>query len=535
MEYLHHGNLADQHEISRITEWETATLLCQGLDALDYLHSRRIVHRDLKPENILVHCREPANFCIKIADFGLAKDDSFLRTCCGTRLYAAPEIWKGRPYTAKVDIWSLGVIAFQFVYGLPEVQGQFDPRSWYQELARLIDDWDSDRLLDFLSSSMLKEDPLERLSASKCSEGAAKVREGIALAQDLDLEPQTPTEAMSSSAIMGALQAAGYGGSQHVAAEKAEKQINLTNLWLLKSGWQPGGDRGYSEMAKATTQIRDPPGDADWRPNEDEWSRQEAEIGTGNTSDERDLKRQRIEQPSHTLSPNQQKPLKQFQDEVLMEDSSSDSIQMVLEGKVVCMRKLDCWLNATQILALTGKTTREQDRILGTLRQHTTVQILSTQYPQHSWVPYQDGRFLCELLQLTDTLQPLLEYGLKQGVNCDDRANYFLETRFLEVKARKATVFIRRRDLRINATHLLREANCDKRDIAKVRKREGIQYDIVQGGAAASQGTYVDAPTGLRLCREYQLNSLESILQRTLEDHGYWRGQAQADWPQIPP
>ncbi|KAF2192914.1 Pkinase-domain-containing protein, partial [Zopfia rhizophila CBS 207.26] len=111
IKYLPLGNLAEQGGIS---DWETITLLCQGLNALDYLHSRKIVHRDLKPENILIQCREPANFCIKIADFGLAKDDSFLKTCCGTRLYAAPEIWENRPYTAKVDIWSLGVIAFKY-------------------------------------------------------------------------------------------------------------------------------------------------------------------------------------------------------------------------------------------------------------------------------------------------------------------------------------------------------------------------------------------------------------------------------------
>ncbi|OAG07807.1 kinase-like protein, partial [Paraphaeosphaeria sporulosa] len=110
MEYLPLGNLAEHMPI---TEWETVTLLCQGLKALDYLHSRKIMHRDLKPENILVQCREPANFCIKIADFGLARDGSFLKTVCGTRLYAAPEIWQNRPYTSKVDIWSLGLIAFQ--------------------------------------------------------------------------------------------------------------------------------------------------------------------------------------------------------------------------------------------------------------------------------------------------------------------------------------------------------------------------------------------------------------------------------------
>ncbi|KAF2834208.1 Pkinase-domain-containing protein, partial [Patellaria atrata CBS 101060] len=118
MEYLPLGSLANQH---RITEYETITLLYQGLSALNYLHTEEIVHRDLKPENILVQCRDTANFSIKIADFGMAKDGSFLKTVCGTRLYAAPEIWKGSPYTSKVDIWSLGVIAFKYARGLPNV------------------------------------------------------------------------------------------------------------------------------------------------------------------------------------------------------------------------------------------------------------------------------------------------------------------------------------------------------------------------------------------------------------------------------
>lgn len=200
MEYLPLGNLAEHIPI---TEWETVTLLCQGLGALDYLHSRKIVHRDLKPENILVQCRDPANFCIKIADFGLARDDSFLKTFCGTRSYAAPEIWQNRPYTCKVDIWSLGLIAFKCTYRLPDapiVEGYFDHKRWYEVLFQEIEDWESDGLLDFLKSSMLTMDPCMRLTASACLRESTKLLEAIVPAQNLELDPGTPTEPMSSSA-----------------------------------------------------------------------------------------------------------------------------------------------------------------------------------------------------------------------------------------------------------------------------------------------------------------------------------------------
>ncbi len=52
--------------------------------------------------------------------FGLATDAYILKTHCGTPLYAAPEIWSGVSYTVAVDIWSLGVIPFQYAYGLPK-------------------------------------------------------------------------------------------------------------------------------------------------------------------------------------------------------------------------------------------------------------------------------------------------------------------------------------------------------------------------------------------------------------------------------
>ena len=90
MEYLPLGDLTCQ---GLITEEETLQILCQGIQALEYLHSHSppLAHRDIKPANILVRSRMP--FVIKLVDFGLAKNDAFLKTFCGSNEYAAPEIW----------------------------------------------------------------------------------------------------------------------------------------------------------------------------------------------------------------------------------------------------------------------------------------------------------------------------------------------------------------------------------------------------------------------------------------------------------
>lgn len=68
----------------------------------------------------------------------------------------------------------------------------------------MIGDWDLDGLLDFLSFGTLKVNPYERLSASECREGSAKLREAIIPAQTFETDLGTPMEKMSSSVIMDA-------------------------------------------------------------------------------------------------------------------------------------------------------------------------------------------------------------------------------------------------------------------------------------------------------------------------------------------
>mmetsp|Transcript_4388 Transcript_4388/g.10292 ORF Transcript_4388/g.10292 Transcript_4388/m.10292 type:complete len:784 (+) Transcript_4388:171-2522(+) len=93
--------------------------------ALAYMHSKGIAHRDLKPENILFF-DDSKNSLVKIADFGFAKMSGKQRgtrrrmnTALGTQGYSAPEVFIGKDYTEKCDVWSMGVIIYILLCGLP--------------------------------------------------------------------------------------------------------------------------------------------------------------------------------------------------------------------------------------------------------------------------------------------------------------------------------------------------------------------------------------------------------------------------------
>ncbi|CEJ89298.1 Putative Serine/threonine protein kinase, AGC family [[Torrubiella] hemipterigena] len=104
---------------SRFPEWKAAQYVAQMASALRYLHRKHVIHRDIKPENILVGIHGE----IKISDFGWSvhAPNNRRKTMCGTLDYLPPEmIIPGSSvnyYNEKVDLWSLGVLTYEFLVG----------------------------------------------------------------------------------------------------------------------------------------------------------------------------------------------------------------------------------------------------------------------------------------------------------------------------------------------------------------------------------------------------------------------------------
>jgi len=109
-----------------LPEREAKAIAVQVLEALCYLNSpasaRRVIHYDLKPPNILFDAMGEA----RVTDFGLSKEVNSGQTMgqeltsrgAGTYWYLPPECFEARPViSSKVDVYSLGCIVFQMVYG----------------------------------------------------------------------------------------------------------------------------------------------------------------------------------------------------------------------------------------------------------------------------------------------------------------------------------------------------------------------------------------------------------------------------------
>ncbi|KAG8935804.1 AGC protein kinase Gad8 [Tulasnella sp. 418] len=151
----------------RFNEERSRFYAAELLLALEHLHAFNVVYRDLKPENILLDYTGHIALC----DFGLCKlnmtDSETTNTFCGTPEYLAPELLLGRGYTKTVDWWTLGVLLYEMLTGLPPYYDE-NTNEMYRKILheplRFTDEIKADARS--LLTGLLTRDPSARLGVN---------------------------------------------------------------------------------------------------------------------------------------------------------------------------------------------------------------------------------------------------------------------------------------------------------------------------------------------------------------------------------
>jgi serine/threonine protein kinase len=101
---------------------EAVRIMCELLDALDFAHNAGVIHRDIKPANVMLDAQART----KLTDFGVARVQDVDRThaertqagtMVGTPAYMSPEQITGANIDKRTDVFSAGIILYQFLTG----------------------------------------------------------------------------------------------------------------------------------------------------------------------------------------------------------------------------------------------------------------------------------------------------------------------------------------------------------------------------------------------------------------------------------
>ncbi|XP_024125908.1 aurora kinase A [Oryzias melastigma] len=165
LEFAPKGELySELQRCGSFPEDRSATYIMELADALHYCHTKKVIHRDIKPENLLLG----ANGELKIADFGWSVHTPSSRrsTLCGTLDYLPPEMIEGKTHDEKVDLWSLGVLCYEFLVGKPPFEAKTHDET-YRRISRVEYTYPahttiSDGAKD-LVARLLKHNPMHRL------------------------------------------------------------------------------------------------------------------------------------------------------------------------------------------------------------------------------------------------------------------------------------------------------------------------------------------------------------------------------------
>ncbi|MCG8510544.1 MAG: serine/threonine protein kinase, partial [Rhodospirillales bacterium] len=176
MALIRGGTLADARRRGEFDRRDAVRVMLKVTQAIWYAHQAGVIHRDLKPDNILMdEARQPS-----ISDFGLAcrLDDQTTQLLTGsihgTPQYMAPEQAEldGHPVTTAVDIYSLGVMLYELITGVPPLRSDSMIRMLQlvrhtEPLAPRKRDSSIDRDLETIMMKCLEKDPARRYDSAK--------------------------------------------------------------------------------------------------------------------------------------------------------------------------------------------------------------------------------------------------------------------------------------------------------------------------------------------------------------------------------
>ena len=170
LEYAAKGELyKDLKKCERFDEPRAAAYVASLSSALLYCHKKSVIHRDIKPENLLLSSSGE----VKIADFGWSVHAPTKKrhTMCGTLDYLPPEMVEGHAHDKSVDIWSLGVLCYEFIVGKPPFESQGHSET-YRRIASVDLSFPPHVSKDAknLILQLLVKDPSQRLSLHKVLE-----------------------------------------------------------------------------------------------------------------------------------------------------------------------------------------------------------------------------------------------------------------------------------------------------------------------------------------------------------------------------
>ena len=168
MEFMKGGELF-QHlkKVFQFSEDQTRFFVASLILALGHLHNNDFIYRDLKPENVMLDDRGYA----KLTDFGLAKrltTQEIATTFCGTPEYLAPEVILNKGCNRPADWWSLGILTYELIYGIPPFYSQNIQTMYKNTIVNPLkfkrDTQCSNEAKDFISGLLVKN-PAKRLGS----------------------------------------------------------------------------------------------------------------------------------------------------------------------------------------------------------------------------------------------------------------------------------------------------------------------------------------------------------------------------------